>query len=234
MANEIANNNNKNDDDDDTSITINDPVVVLPPPPPIALPAEEEVMMMMTDDDDGPILVSSVPFGGDDGAAADDDDDDEFPTITTDTVTTPSTSSQAIIEAKKKIQCFERTAVVHTILGILLFVSPYFLSYDDRLDEREQIWTPLLAILILGGIMIIITITMLCIACCCKKWDMLSTRMKILAFYPLIVDVIVIVAMILVNRVATVESSCSDSSGCRPIIDFGTVPPTSNNHTTKF
>ena len=105
---------------------------------------------------------------------------------------------------KKKVDgCIVTTACVYTFFVILMLTLPFAVvnrdgsGSDNGLEDFFQV----LGVLILtSGCAVITSIVSLCLLCC-KPWKTLSTCSKVLVLYPIILNLIVLLVMVVIGRV---------------------------------
>ena len=105
---------------------------------------------------------------------------------------------------KKKVDgCIVSTACVYTFFVILMLTLPFAVvnrdgsGSDNGLEDFFQV----LGVLILtSGCAVITSIVSLCLLCC-KPWKTLSTCSKVLVLYPIILNLIVLLVMVIIGRV---------------------------------
>ena len=183
----------------------NDAAGSLPPP-----------ILPTNDDDETDGVLVAVPLGGETKVAT-----------VIGTPQPPQKSPPSGVVIKKYDQCIISTALIHTLFTIFFFVTPFLIAKyhsTEGSDGWAGLFKAIFGILIMGTAMLVTTIVMLCIGGC--RWNTLSTRMKVLTFYPLIVDVLLIAVWWIIGTVNVSESSSSSSVG-GPITTFETLAPTS-------
>ena len=141
---------------------------------------------------------------------------------------------------KKVDGCIVATACVYTLFVILMFTLPFVVvnrdgsGSDNGLEDFFQV---LGVLLLTAGCAVITSIVALCLLCC-KPWKTLSTCSKVLILYPITLDLIVLIVMLIVGRVNRVDKYNDDYfDPCIQYAEDGitcieTLPPKIDDPTT--
>ena len=165
-----------------------------------APPAEAEVEAAApetTEKEDVPIVddVVEIPMGG--GG-----------TTTATATKAASTAAGNGGDPPKYDTCILVMAGLQTIFVIALFVAPFAVANNSSGDGWADLAYFLGVLLLVGGAMVVNAIVAICVGAC--KWNTLSTCMKIMAFYPTIIDVLLILIFVIIGAVARSEIDSYD------------------------
>ena len=175
-----------------TTDTAKDDTVETTPPP------AEEVAPEATEKGDVPIVddVVEIPMGGG-GTTA---------TATKAASTSAGNGNRG--DPPKYDTCILVMAGLQTIFVIALFVAPFAVANNSSGDGWADLAYFLGIFLLVGGALVVNAIVAICVGAC--KWNTLSTCMKIMAFYPTIIDVLLILIFVIIGAVARSEIDSYD------------------------
>ena len=157
-----------------------------------AAPAEEVAPEAATEKEDVPIVddVVEIPMGG--GGT----------TTATATKAAPTTAN-GNGGPPKYDTCILVMAGLQTIFVIALFVAPFAVANNSSGDGWADLAYFLGIFLLVGGALVVNAIVAICVGAC--KWNTLSTCMKIMAFYPTIIDILLILIFVIIGASARSE-----------------------------
>ena len=188
------------EDTTNVTTTVSDDDVIPLPPPEVETPKAEPDTVLV-----------AVPLGGDATPPA------PTTTKTVEPSSSPSSSSPPTFDT-----CIMVTAGIYTLFAALIFLWPFYIGQNTSGDGWNDLARAIGAILLCGAAMIILTIVSICVGSC--RWSRISTAMKVLAFYPLTMDILIFLVMFTLGKISSRETNYDEGPYVDPYTNMTLIP----------